>query len=87
MRLFSVRASINNLDRVMADLKRADGDFDGHKQAAIDACAKAREELLAVAKAANIPIPPMRAPGQRPIAPPPNGAAPHPVAPVPPPAQ
>src|SRR5271170_7205885 len=65
-RLFTVRASIISLDRVMADLKRQDSDFEGHKQTAIDACAKAKEELMAVAKVAGIPIAPMRAPGQRP---------------------
>ena len=74
-RLFSVRNSIGSLDRVMADLKRSTNDFDGHRETAIDACAKAKEELMAVAKSAGIPIPPTRMPGQRPMGVPPPGAA------------
>jgi hypothetical protein len=83
-RLFSVRNSIGSLDRVMADLKRSTNDFDGHRESAIDACAKAKEELLAVAKSAGIPIPPTRMPGQRPMGvPPPAAVAPQPAAPPP----
>jgi hypothetical protein len=81
-RLFSVRSAIMSLDRVMLDLKRSSNDFDGHKQSAIDACVKTREELMAVAKAAGIPIPPPRLPGQRPMGvPPPGSAVPRPAAP------
>jgi hypothetical protein len=89
MRLFSVRNSIGSLDRVIADLKRSENDFDGHKQSALDACVKAREELVAVAKAAGIPLPPVRQPG-RPMPVPPAGgqqAAPAPAQPAPPPSQ
>ena len=83
MRLYSVRSSIGALDRVIMDLKHSDKDFDGHKDSAIDACTKAREELMAVAKSAGIPIPPPRMPGQRPMGvPPPGAAAPAPAAPA-----
>ena len=80
MRLFQVRNAINNIDRVIVELKRSENDFDGHKQTAIDACAKAREELAAVAKSAGIPLTPVRQP--RPMVPPQGGAAPRPAAPA-----
>lgn len=62
--VMSVRPAVFVLNRVMAELQRTDNDFDGHRQAAIDACEKARAELMEVAKSAGIPMPPDRgAPG------------------------
>ncbi len=81
--LLSLRSAVYTLDRVMADLQRNDNDFNGHRQAAIDACAKARAELAEIARQANIPLlrpggmpgamrrpPPPPQAGQQPAAPP-----------------
>ena len=81
--LISLRGAVVYLDRAMMDLQRNDNDFNGHRQAAIDACAKARAELAEIAKEAGLPLPPQRGmPGamqQRPGVPPP------PAKPMPPP--
>jgi hypothetical protein len=80
--LLSIRPAVTTLDRALNDLQRSENDFGGHRQAAIDACTKAKEELTEIAKQAGIPIPPQRMPGMmmpRPgMVPPPgaNGAPP-----------
>jgi len=59
-RLFAVRNSILTLDRAIMELQRSDNDFGGHRQSAIDACTKAKEELTEIAKQAGIALPPPR---------------------------
>jgi|GEM_PF-6736048 len=54
--LLYLRGAVATLDRVMADLQRSDNDYNGHRQSAIDACAKARAELAEIARQANIPL-------------------------------
>jgi len=65
--LYSIRAAVMTLNRAINDLQHSDNDFDGHRQAAIDACKQANEELQAIAKLANIPLGP---PPGRPMPPP-----------------
>jgi hypothetical protein len=86
--LLYLRGAVATLDRVMADLQRNDNDFEGHRQSAIDACAKARAELAEIARQANIPLLlPGGMPGamRRPVPPPQQPTTP--PAPAQPPAQ
>lgn len=83
--LMSIRGALASMDRVIADLQRNENDFEGHRQAAIDACTKARAELAEIAKQAGIPLPPKRGtPGmmQRPVGVPPPANAPAGTPPV-----
>jgi len=76
-----LRNALRALDAAKRDLNAATTDFDGHRQAALDACDKAIAELNEALKHAPEPTPP-------PTATPPGAApgTPPPAAPVAPPA-
>jgi hypothetical protein len=72
--------TIFSLRQARVQLEKADSDFGGHKQSAIDACDKAMEELAAVMKAT--PPMPQAAPPVQPGTPV-QGATPQPAPPTP----